>query len=350
MKTETARITSIRLNDIAFRLIVIPLCGIAIPLLTHMIEPAQMPHGRLKLAFLFSIGIAWVIFEGNKYLHGTLRSYFDWHNKPYQKIFALLLAIPFYTIPASVILLVIWYRIFHAGAVDWVVIKQATLIIMLAVVFIVHIYETVFLVKEAESEMVHRAEVERAKMQAELDALKNQIDPHFMFNSLNTLSYLIDRHPDKAARFNDHLADVYRYILSRKSSDLVLLAEEIAFLEDYYALIRIRFDQAVNLTIDVPDAIREQFLVPPISLQIPAENAFKHNEFSNEHPLHVSLTYHPDHTLIFSNQLVAKKQMRASSHIGLENLNNRYQLLTGKQIDVRTQGNRFEVILPVVLI
>jgi sensor histidine kinase YesM len=348
MKTESARIANIKLNDIAFRLLAIPLCGIAIPLLTHMIDPATMPHGQLKLAFLFCIGIAWIIFEGNKYLHGTLRSYFDWHNRPFRKIVALVLAIPFYTIPVSVILLVIWYRIFNHGIIDWAVIKQSTLIIMLAVVFIVHIYETVFLVKEAESEMVHRAELDRARVQAELDALKNQIDPHFMFNSLNTLSHLIERNPIKASQFNDHLADVYRYILSHKSRDLVMLSEEIAFLEDYYALIRIRFEQAVQLTIAIPDHIAQHYLIPPISLQIPAENAFKHNEFSNEQPLHVTLTYWPNHTLVFSNPITIKKQSRTSSRIGLENLNNRYQLITGAPIEVRTQANQFEVILPLV--
>jgi sensor histidine kinase YesM len=352
MKAESGRTAGqkIRINDIAFRLIVIPVCGIGIPLLTRMIVPNTMSHGKLKLAFLFSIGIAWIIFHGNKYLHNTLRSYFDWYKKPYQKIIGLLVVIPFYTVPVSVILLVIWYQLFNEGVVIWPVVKQTTLVIMLAVVFIVHIYETVFLVKEAESEMVHRAEVDRARIQAELDALKNQIDPHFMFNSLNTLSYLIEKHPDKAIRFNDHLADVYRYILSNKSRDLVLLSEEIAFLRDYYALIKIRFDQAVNFSIEIPDSKYDQYLVPPISLQIPAENAIKHNEFSNEQPLEVTLTCRADDTLLFSNPVSLKKQIKPSPGIGLENLNNRYNLITGKQIEFRLVDKKFNVILPLVQI
>lgn len=350
MKSESGRTTDgkIRINDIAFRLIAIPICGIAIPLLTHMINPATMPHGQLKLAFLFTIGIAWVIFHGNKYLHSTLRSYFDWYRKPYQKIIGLLIVIPFYTVPVSVILLVLWYQVFHEGIVDWPVVKQTTLVILLAVVFIVHIYETVFLVKEAESEMVRRAELDRARIQAELDALKNQIDPHFMFNSLNTLSHLIEKHPEKAIQFNDHLADVYRYILSNKSRDLVLLSEEIAFLQDYYALIKIRFDQAVSFAINIHPSKYDQYLVPPISLQIPAENAIKHNEFSNEQPLEVTLTYRDDDTLLFSNPVSLKKQIRPSSGIGLENLNNRYNLITGKRIDARVVDKAFNVILPLV--
>jgi hypothetical protein len=350
METETQRIMTkkIILNDIAFRLIAIPICGIGIPLITRMIDHTSMSHGMLKLAYLYTIGIAWVVFQGNKFLHNTLRSYFDWHNKPYHKIGALLIVHPFFTIPVSVILLVTWYYVFNEGIIDWPVIKQTTLVIMLGVIFIVHIYETVFLVKEAESEMVRRSEVERAKVQAELDALKNQIDPHFMFNSLNTLSNLIEKHPDKAIAFNDHLADVYRYILSNKSRDLVLLSEELHFLKDYYALMKIRFGEVIRFSIEIPDHVTDKYLIPPISLQIPAENAIKHNEFSDDDPLQLKLVYNPDNTLTFSNKHTPKKQIRSSSGIGLENLNNRYRLITGKNMVVENQHGEFNVFLPLV--
>lgn len=346
-ETGTTLSKKIVINDIAFRLVVIPFCGIAIPVLTRMIDSSAMTLWQLKLAYLYTIGISFVIFAGNRFLHNTLRSYFDWYNKPYHKILALLIVIPFFTVPVSIILLVIWYHIFQNGEVNWAVIKQTTLVIMLAVIFIVHIYETVFLVKEAETEMVRRAEVDKMRIQAELDALKNQVDPHFMFNSLNTLSYLIEKHPRKASEFNEHLADVFRYILQNKSRDLVLLAEEIKFLEDYYALIRIRFDAAVQFSIEVPEYVKENYLVPPISLQIPAENAIKHNEFSDEDPLVLNMTYEDD-KIVFRNKIAFKKQSRPSSGIGLENLNNRYRLISGKEITIRKIENEFVVSLPVV--
>jgi sensor histidine kinase YesM len=133
-----------------------------------------------------------------------MRSYFDWHNKPVQKVLVLLLSVGFYTIPVSVLLLVGWYNFFGGGRLNWSVIWQSTLIILVAVVFITHIYETVFLVKETESEMLKNEQLERAKAEAELEALKNQIDPHFIFNSLNTLSHLIEEKPVKAKQFNDN--------------------------------------------------------------------------------------------------------------------------------------------------
>ena len=204
-------------NDLGFRLILVPVFGIVIPLITGMINPYNFSNWQIKLSFLYTIGIAALIWQGNRYLHYSMRSYFDWHDKPVRKIIVLLFSIAFYTIPVSVLLLVGWYKLFGDGQMNWNVIWQSTLIILVAVIFITHVYETVFLVKETESEMIRNEQLERAKAEAELEALKNQIDPHFIFNSLNTLSHLIEARPVKAKQFNDNLADVYRYILQNKA-------------------------------------------------------------------------------------------------------------------------------------
>ncbi|HUP11566.1 MAG TPA: histidine kinase, partial [Niastella sp.] len=188
-----------------------------------MINDQTPSTWKFKLSFLFTIGIAFLIWEGNRYLLFTLRSYFDWFNKPVRKIIVLVLAISFYTIPISALMLVIWFKIFNSGIVNWNLIYTTTLIIMICVLFITHIYETVFLVREAENEKLKKEQLERARAEAELEALKNQIDPHFIFNSLNALSHLIEKEPAKAKQFNDNLADVYRYILQNKARELVLL-------------------------------------------------------------------------------------------------------------------------------
>ncbi len=200
------------INDIAFRLILVPAFGIIIPLVTGMINSFNFSNWQIKLSFLYTIGIAAVIWQGNRYLHFSMRSYFDWHNKPVQKILVLLFSVAFYTIPASILLLVGWYNLFGNGNVNWNIVWESTLIILIAVIFITHVYETVFLVKETESEMIKNEQLERTKAEAELEALKNQIDPHFIFNSLNTLSHLIEEKPAKAKLFIDNLAEVYRYI------------------------------------------------------------------------------------------------------------------------------------------
>ena len=340
---------TIRLNDIGFRLILIPLLGIAIPIVTGLVDHTRYSLWQTKLSYLYTIGIAFIIWHGNRFLLFTLRSYFDWFNKPIRKMTALVLAISFFTIPVSVLLLVGWYHVFERGNVNWNIVGMNALIIMVAVLFIVHVYETVFLVKEAETEKVQRAQTEKARAEAELEALKNQIDPHFIFNSLNTLSHLIEDQPSKAKQFNDNLADVYRYILQNKARDLVLLGDEIKFLEDYFSLLKIRFEDAVQLNILVPENNLEEFLVPPISLQILAENAIKHNEFNDDNPLQLDIRIQGEE-LIVHNNLRKKKLRKASSKIGLQNLNDRYKLTTNKFITVREGEKDFTVNLPVLKI
>jgi hypothetical protein len=336
-------------NDIGFRLILIPFFGIAIPLITGMVNASNFSHWEIKLSFLYTIGIAFVVWQGNRYLHFSLRSYFDWYNKPIKKIFAVLLTIFFYTIPAAVLMLVGWYRLFGEGKTDWTIVFISTLIILICVIFITHVYETVFLVKEAESEKVQRAQIEKARAEAELEALKNQVDPHFIFNSLNTLSHLIEVTPAKAKLFNDHLADVFRYILHNKSRDLVLLSEEIEFIENYFSLLKIRFENAIQLNINVKKETAEEVLVPPISLQVLIENAVKHNEFSDNDPLMIRIDMN-ENELIVQNKIHKKILRKTSSKIGLQNLNDRYQLTTQRSIVINDDNKNFTVILPLLKI
>lgn len=338
-----------RLNDIGFRVILIPAFGVVIPLISGMINDQTPSTWKFKLSFLFTIGIAFLIWEGNRYLLFTLRSYFDWFNKPVRKIVVIVLGISFYTIPISALMLVIWYKIFNNGIVNWNILTTTTLIIMVCVLFITHIYETVFLVREAEKEKLKKEQLERARAEAELQALKNQIDPHFIFNSLNTLSHLIEKEPAKAKQFNDNLADVYRYILQNKVRELVFLHEEILFLTDYFSLLKIRFEQAVQLQINIDPVLFDQYLIPPISLQILAENAIKHNEFSDAMPLVITIEMKNDE-LIVHNQVRKKFLRKTSSRIGLNNLGERYRLTTCKEISVSESASDFTVSLPVLKI
>lgn len=338
-----------RLNDIGFRVILIPFFGIAIPLITGMVNGQNFSNWQIKISFLYSIFIAFVVWEGNRYLLFSMRSYFDWYKKPVRKIMVLLFAITFYTLPVSMLLLTGWYHIFLKTGVNWQTVFTASLTIMIFVIFITHVYETVFLVKESENEMLRAEQLERTKAEAELEALKNQIDPHFIFNSLNTLSYLIEEKPLKAKQFNDNLADVYRYILQNKARNLVLLQEEIHFLEDYFSLLKIRFENAVQLQIAINTALFDQYLVPPISLQVLMENAIKHNEFSDAFPLLVEIKLEGN-ALVFRNEIRTKEIRRPSSKIGLKNLDERYRLTTGYTISIEVTEKIFTVQLPVLKI
>ena len=338
-----------KINDIGIRVVLVPLFGISIPLITKMVPHEEFTNWQVKFSYLYTIGIAFIIYEGTRFLHFTLRSYFDWFNKPARKIIALLVTIPFYCVPVSVLLLVGWYNIFMNGVVNWEVLQLTTIVILVAVFFLVNLYETVFLVRDVANDRVKNEQLERAKAEAELEALKNQVDPHFIFNSLNTLSHLIEEKPQKAQLFNDCLADVYRYILHNKARDLVFIKEELGFINDYFSLLKIRFEGAVQLHIKMEDAWLSQYLLPPISLQILIENAVKHNEFSDAHPLTITISAAGE--LITVHNDVRKKTLRKpSGRIGLENLRERYRLITGKEIIIEDSGTAFTVKLPVLKI
>jgi uncharacterized membrane protein (DUF485 family) len=319
-----------RINDIGFRLILIPSFGIAIPLVTRMIDPHSFSHWMFKLAYVYTIGIAFVIWQGNRYLLFSLRSYFDWFNRPVRKIIALLLAISFFTIPVCVVLLIGWYQLFNGGRVNWEVVRTSTLIIMICVIFITHVYETVFLVRDSESEM-----------------LRNAIDPHFIFNSLNTLTWLIEEAPAKAKVFNEHLADVYRYILNNRSRELVMLGEEMRFLDDYFSLLLIRYGEAVRLRVEVSRELFDQYMVLPISLQVLAENVVKHNEFSVREPLEINISLDGSRLRVL-NRLSKKEAVRSSSGVGLANLAERCRVAMGVRLEVAETEGRFAVYLPIL--
>jgi sensor histidine kinase YesM len=140
---------------------------------------------------------------------------------------------------------------------------------------------------------------------------------------------------------------VHRYILQNKARDLVLLREEMEFLQSYFLLLQIRFEKAVQLKIHISESITDQYLIPPISLQILAENAIKHNEFSEATPLLLEIEMKND-KLSVHNQVRKKMLRKASSKIGLYNLGERYKLTTNKEIIIREDEKDFTVCLPIL--
>jgi LytS/YehU family sensor histidine kinase len=169
-----------------------------------------------------------------------------------------------------------------------------------------------------------------------------------MFNSLNTLSHLISSDPHKAQVFNDTLADVYRYILQNKSRDLVLLQEELDFMDNYIALLKIRFGDSILINKNIPASSTDQFVLPPISLQILIENAIKHNEFSKSKPLLIEIQESGGELLI-SNE-VREKKARQSNGIGLNNLLERFRLITSRPVSIDKNNTHFSVRLPLLIL
>lgn len=334
------------LKDDWVRAIGIPGFGLSIPSLTGLFGDYTWRDEQTWLGYVYFIFLAFVIWQGNRYMLFSQRSYYSWFSKPWIKIFLMVFANVYYTVPVTVLMLVFWYMYSGLPAIDWDVIVTVSLTNVICVLFVTHIYETVFLIKERESDLVRMERLERTKAQAELEALKYQIDPHFMFNSLNTLSHLIESNPKNASKFNERLAEVYRYILSNKDRNLVFLEEELAFLDDYFELFKLRFGEAIHMTVDIPKREMRKFLSPPISLQILLENCIKHNSFTKRAPLKIEV-WREDNFLIISNNKKTKEVLNKNG-IGLKNLSERYELLTELQPEIQEEDEFFRVKLPLL--
>ncbi|WP_417236983.1 sensor histidine kinase [Bizionia paragorgiae] len=188
--------------------------------------------------------------------------------------------------------------------------------------------------------------LKRENLNAQHETLRQQVNPHFLFNSLNTLKSLIKRDASQALSFTEELALVYRYMLFHVNKKEVYLSEEIDFLKSYLFLLKIRFGDAIFTRIEVPAPYLDCF-VPPNTLQLLIENAVKHNIFSVSKPLSIYLFVENDF-LVVSNNLQEKEASTASSNIGLANINSRYVLSKGKEIIIEKSTSLFKVSLPLL--
>ncbi len=181
---------------------------------------------------------------------------------------------------------------------------------------------------------------------AKYESLKNQIDPHFLFNSLNVLSSLIEENPDNAQRFTTSLSKVYRYVLEQKDKDLVSVAEELAFAKTYMNLLKMRFEN--SLTYEIPtQELNPEFKVVPLSLQLLLENTVKHNVVSEQKPLHIKI-YIENNYLVIENNLQKKEVLQDRKGVGLQNIIDRYALISKKKMIIEQTENQFIVKLPIL--
>jgi two-component system, LytTR family, sensor kinase len=176
------------------------------------------------------------------------------------------------------------------------------------------------------------------------ETLKNQVNPHFLFNSLNTLSSLISSQPIKAEEFTQKLSDIYRYILDNREADTVPLKKEIGFVNDFFFLQKLRDEDKISLVWKIEN---DSCRVLPISLQLLVENAFKHNAATREKPLEVSITQ-TENEIVVSNLKQPKKQLGESPGMGLVNLSKRVNLLTGKEMKIEESDTEFKVTIPLI--
>lgn len=200
--------------------------------------------------------------------------------------------------------------------------------------------------KKVYEAQVRFYKIEKEKKQSELQSLKAQIDPHFLFNNLNTVDALIDSNPQNAKKYINKLAQLYRYLIANKDFEVVLLEEELAFAQNYIYLIACRFGEAYQFDIQQGQNDGTSFLIPPGALQTLLENIVKHNRATSLEPVKTIIQVLNDR-IIVSNELKKQKVAVPSSGIGLSNLKSRYDLLSDQQLKITT-NDYFIVELPAI--
>jgi hypothetical protein len=234
------------------------------------------------------------------------------------------------------------------------------------------LYEGWYVLRAWRQTHLEKEELLKAQWQTKFDSLKNQVNPHFLFNSLNTLSSLVDENPRLAGQFVDELSSVYRYLLRSSEASLTTLASELEFIQSYFHLLKTRHGAGLELRVEVPDLDRET-LLPPLTLQLLVENAVKHNLILPDQPLRITIRtegrglrdgglrdgglrdgglrdggLRDGGRLLVQNTLQRKKQRVDSNRVGLTNIGVRYRLLGYPEPLIEESHGLFSVALPLI--
>jgi sensor histidine kinase YesM len=298
----------------------------------------------------YSVSLGLPLFA-NGYLFGWFEKRFiDWIKHPVKSVFSALFMHFVYS--SFVIFTVNWFwfiLILNRNMDNFWIGNRATIIseYIIFVIVAAIIYAISFF-KAWRLEVRQSEEIKREALSLKYQVLQNQVNPHFLFNSLNVLGSLIDIDLQKAKEFTRELSLFYRDVLHFKDQDIISLKEEIAFVKKYIYLQQIRFGEALDVEIIANENMEGKVI--PLSLQALVENAVKHNEISKAKPLKIVVAITDDHELIVENNIQPKKLLETGSGTGLNNLASRYEFLTGKKVSINKNSNYFRVILPLISI
>jgi two-component system LytT family sensor kinase len=318
-------------------------------------------HNEDKLGFtiiyLFAILEVGIIWEANRILIKKARRKYPEIYQTQRRILYELVWCSLVSLGLQVI-----YLWLHKQSPDWQVnfttseyIANFTASIF-ALAVVVILYEVVYFYRKWRENMVETAELRKEQVERQLEVLKSQINPHFLFNSLNTLSSLIQIDPQKADTFLEELATVYRYLLRKNSAELCNLEDELNFIKAYFHLLKTRYGENIQLQVCVAETMLKH-QIPPLTLQLLVENAVKHNIISSGKPLIIKVYIHPAqlskfHTattkLIVENNLQQKKNTIPSTKVGLNNILTKYRLLGFDSIEITQTEDSFRVVLPLI--
>jgi hypothetical protein len=310
----------------------------------YVFDGAENYWRHLIVALLFTT----VLWEGNFWILSNLRQRFPRPDQTARRFLMQLPAHIVFTLVAGSTLKWLLSQVMPEVLCSPLALANGFVLNLIPTGLVVLVYETVYYFQEWKINLQRVEALARAAAQSELAALRQQLDPHFLFNSLNTLAALIDdEEPAQAQQYLSRLADVYRYVLLAAERETVSLREELAFVDAYVALNKVRFRE--NLIVENTIATEaHQRRVAPLSVQALVENALKHNIVSRELPLTLHLESAGPDTIQVRNPVRLRATLEPGTRTGLRNLVSRYGLLTAIPVEINTNGGEFRVSLPLL--
>lgn len=302
----TGELSGSRLNDGWFRLLGIPL----IALMSHLIFYNRNDSGSQEFGFwgiyLISVIETMIIWESVRLVILNFRRRLPSIDQTRQRIIWILVCSTLVTMAVRVLNIwfydktLLWgYRFPLEGYL------HSVFVALLFVLIVTTIYESIYYFRMWHLSSLRAAALKKENLQTQLDSLKSQINPHFLFNNLSSLAALIMENQEKAVHFVEEFSSVFRYLLQANERTLTTLGHEMDFISAYYNLLKNRFEQALLLEVDIPAGCND-LLVPPLTIQLLLENAVKHNAVMAENPLQIRIVASPDGWLLVSNTLHEK--------------------------------------------
>jgi len=285
-----------------------------------------------------------LIWFGCRFIVKYLWNKYPWHQFPVKHLIYEIVAVIIYLLFIGILSLIVEQRITDYQTTNQQMVFSITFTFLITFL-IVAVHEGWFFFIQWKNSRVKSEMLEKENMQARFETLKNQVNPHFLFNSLNTLMTYIDNN-EKATEFVQNLSDFFRSVLTTRDEEVVRLDEELEILKKYVFIQKSRFGSNLKVNFNIDLQKNETYYLPPLSLQMLLENAIKHNVISKEKPLFVDIFIEDDYINIKNN--LQRKKNPDSTKIGLTNIKNRYKYLSQKEIRIIETDNVFLVSVPLL--
>jgi two-component system, LytTR family, sensor kinase len=327
---------------------------IGIPTISLMITflvPKTNPYSEsdLLLAVAMCIFFTYIHWEGSRFIIIRLRYLYQSYSETVKRIVVMFIASSVFSAFVSFFVCYTVTTIFLGIQFRWEYSWVNFKIGLAATIFIATIYECFYFSERWEKTVIEAEKLKRENLISQFETLKNQVNPHFLFNSFNTLMTIIPENTEIAVEFVQKLSNVYRYVLNNKDKELVELSTEIAFLKDYIFLHKIRFGENLKVNFNLPESILGT-QIPPLTLQMLMENAVKHNIISSEKPLIIDIYLETNNNIVMENNLQKRSIPAESTQVGLQNIINRYKYLSQKVVEIISTTTIFKVSLPIISI